>query len=332
MNVYETIIRDLEQGKTGILATVISREGSAPRSVGAKMFIGEDGSLCGTVGGGVLESRAYDESMAIMGKNIVKTIEISMDALSVESKDMLCGGRVRILLEPVLPEHFEVYKHIAGSSKSNKSSLAVTRFGRHGFSKTIIRQNGCLVGSTLDEEEKRRYEAHLKETKPVLDRDVFVEPVQTASRIYIFGSGHVAQCLATIAKFVGFHVTVIDDREEFLNADRFPDAHEMLRTDFISALQHLNFTGMEYVVVMTRSQEDDAGILEVVLKQQVRYIGMVGSSRKIGIIKEHLRNKGCDDAALRIIRAPIGVPIRAETPEEIAVSIVAELINIRAGG
>jgi len=83
---------------------------------------------------------------------------------------------------------------------------------------------------------------------------------------------------------------------------------------------------------MTRSQEDDARVLETILKKQVKYIGMIGSTRKIGIIKEHLKNRGCDETALRTIRAPIGLPIRAETPEEIAVSIAAELISTRAGG
>jgi xanthine dehydrogenase accessory factor len=332
MNIYETIIKDLEQGKIGIVATVIERAGSAPRSVGAKMFIGEDGSLYGTVGGGLLESLAYDESMAIMGENIAKTIDISMDSLSVESRDMLCGGRVRILLEPVLPEYLEVYKYIVAIPKLGESSVVITRFGQNDFSKTIIRQDGCVIGSTMGEKEQQYCSVYLRGKEPVLNENIFIEPTQISSELYIFGAGHVAQCLAKIARIVGFYVTVIDNREEFLNVQRFPDANEILRADFVTALRCLIFTGTEYIVIMTRSQEDDARVLETILKKQVKYIGMIGSTRKIGIIKEHLKNRGCDETVLRKIRAPIGFPIRAETPEELAVSIAAELISTRAGG
>jgi len=174
MNIYETIIKDLEQGKIGIVATVIERAGSAPRSVGAKMFIGEDGSLYGTVGGGLLESLAYDESMAIMGENIAKTIDISMDSLSVESRDMLCGGRVRILLEPVLPEYLEVYKYIVAIPKLGESSVVITRFGQNDFSKTIIRQDGCVIGSTMDEKEQQYCSFYLRGKEPVLNENIFI--------------------------------------------------------------------------------------------------------------------------------------------------------------
>ncbi len=126
-----------------------------------------------------------------------------------------------------------------------------------------------------------------------------------------------------------FTITVIDDREDFANRERFPDADAIMVEKFRDAFKGLRFTGSEYIVVVTRSHENDAEVLEEAMKRPTRYVGMIGSKKKVRVILDRLREKGIDDATIRRIRAPIGIPIHAETPQEIAISIVAELVTAR---
>jgi xanthine dehydrogenase accessory factor len=131
---------------------------------------------------------------------------------------------------------------------------------------------------------------------------------------------------------VDFSVTVIDDREEFANKERFPDANEIIVDNFQNVFNRLKFTGKEFVTIVTRGHQYDAGVLGETMKRQTRYIGMIGSKRKVAIVFDHMKKSGFSDEAIKRVHAPIGLTIHAETPQEIAVSIVAELIKVRGGG
>ena len=131
---------------------------------------------------------------------------------------------------------------------------------------------------------------------------------------------------------VDFNVVVVDDREDFANRERFPEAQEIIVDDFQRVFESLRFHGNEYVAVVTRGHKHDALVLEEVLKRPTRYVGMIGSRRKSALILDHLRQKGIDEDALKSVHAPIGLDIEAETPQEIAVSIVAELIEAKRKG
>jgi xanthine dehydrogenase accessory factor len=124
-------------------------------------------------------------------------------------------------------------------------------------------------------------------------------------------------------------VTVIDDRQEFANRERFPEAREVIVEDFRSVFERLHFSGREYVAILTRGHKHDALVLEEAMKKPTRYIGMIGSRRKTRLIYDHLKRKGVPAEALKSVHAPIGLNIQAETPQEIAVSIVAELIDVK---
>jgi len=329
MDIYEIIEKYLSEGKTGILATVIYRAGSAPRDVGAKMFIGEDGKIYGTVGGGRLESDAYKEALRIMGKSETSLLHVRMDGREVAAEGMLCGGDVDILLEPVSAGYTDVYKNISSSWKKGKRGLIVTKFGQHHFSKSFIDCNLQYKGDVLAEEEIASLEKHFNDTKPFVSDYVVVEPLQVSSVLYIFGAGHVSQYISKIAKLVDFYVVIIDDRTEFANKERFPEADEIIVNDFGDIFNNLNFTGNEFVTIVTRGHAYDADVLRETLKRNVRYVGMIGSKRKVKIILDYMRKCGIDEGAIESVHAPIGLSINAETPQEIAVSIVAELIKVR---
>lgn len=329
MNLYKIICEYLDLDKIGILATVIKRTGSAPRDVGAKMFVGEDGKAFGTVGGGLLENKTYKEALAIMGRNVIKTFNVSMNAEDIRAKDMICGGDVTILLEPVTTKHRDVYRQIEAIKKNKQKGLIVTSFSSGVLTKTLFDEVGNITG---DEPDQRIIDQirMLPRLKTFLStEEYFLEPIGQYLRLYLFGAGHVSQYVAQIAKIADFDVSIIDDRKEFANHERFPNADAIIVANIQDSFYCLDFTGDEYVVIASRSHEYDAQILEEALDKQARYIGMIGSKRKIKIITDSIRKKGYDDTVIESIHTPIGIPINAETPQEIAVSIVAELIKVK---
>ncbi len=329
MNIYETIEQYLKEGKSGILATVIYRAGSAPRDVGAKMLVAEDGKCFDTIGGGRLEADACREAMHIMHENKPKILNIRMDSNAIADDGMLCGGNVDILLEPVTKKYTGVYKRVGEMLQDDLPGIVVTKFGSGVFSKTLIEESLAVKGDLLTEKEIKELSYYLQEKKPCIVNEMVIEPLQSLSVLYIFGAGHISQFLAEIAKTVDFHVVIIDDREEFANRERFPGAAEIIADDFHNVFDRLSFTGKEYATIVTRGHQYDADVLEKVLKRKTRYIGMIGSRRKVKIILDHMRKVGFDEEAVAGVHAPIGLSIHAETPQEIAVSIVAELIAVR---
>lgn len=158
---------------------------------------------------------------------------------------------------------------------------------------------------------------------------VFIEPILTPPTLYIFGGGHISLSLAKTGKLLGFKISVIDDRPEFANADRFPEADTILAEDFASSFTKLKIDKSSYIVIVTRNHQYDDMVLEWAVGTKAKYIGMIGSKTKNKAIFAHLQAKGVTKEQLSRVHAPIGLEINAQTPEEIAVSILAEIIKVR---
>jgi xanthine dehydrogenase accessory factor len=329
MDIFNTILSLLRQGSHGVLATVVRRTGSAPRDVGSKMLVTNEGRVFGTVGGGQLESEAYGKATEMMGGNATVMLHVDMDAVRVEDRVMLCGGSVDILLEPVTRERLAVYEAVGRCVEDRERAITLTRFGPRGFAKSLIRGDGTVIGDHVDQQAADRCVELINLSRSELSEETFAEPVRITVPLYIFGAGHVSQHLSKIAKAAGFFVTVIDDRKEFANVERFSEADAIVTGQFRDVFSSLDFTGNEYVAIVTRSQEQDALVLEEVLKRSAKYVGMMGSTRKIGIILDSLHEKGLDRETTSRVHAPIGLGIDAETPQEVAVSIVAEMIKVK---
>jgi xanthine dehydrogenase accessory factor len=159
--------------------------------------------------------------------------------------------------------------------------------------------------------------------------DIFVEPILGQPILYIFGAGHISISISKIAKMVGFRIVVIDNRTEFANIDRFPEADEIFAQEFSGIFSKLKINPSAYIVIVTRGHQFDEQVLEWAVKTEAAYIGMIGSREKKETVFSHLQSKGISKNLLEGVHAPIGVDISAETPEEIAVSIVAEIIKVR---
>jgi xanthine dehydrogenase accessory factor len=159
--------------------------------------------------------------------------------------------------------------------------------------------------------------------------EVFIEPILTPPTLYLFGGGHISLPLAKIGKLLSFKIAVIDDRAEFANADRFPEADITLVDDFTKSLPKLKIDKSSYIVIVTRNHRYDDIVLEWAVGTKAKYIGMIGSKAKTKAIFSHLVAKGIAKEQLDRVHAPIGLEINAQTPEEIAVSILAEIIMVR---
>lgn len=160
---------------------------------------------------------------------------------------------------------------------------------------------------------------------------LFADPIFPLPEMIILGGGHVAQPLAALAKMVGFQVTVIDDRPDFASQERFPQADRIICADFAQALKEIQVGPQSYLVIVTRGHQYDYFCLRETIGLPAAYIGMIGSRTKVRGTKKRLLEEGIDPELIEQVHAPIGINIGAETPEEIAVSIMAEIIAIRRG-
>jgi xanthine dehydrogenase accessory factor len=331
-SVYEVIEEYLSLGRSGVLATIVQSTGSSPRSSGAKMFVGADGRSFGTVGGGSIEAEVTKRAlaMAAAGTSYPVLFPYAMQSTKVEAEGMICGGAVDIFLEPVRERYREVYKAIGRSERKGRKAVIVTKFGQDIFSKSFVDMYGGSWGDLFPEGVYGDGKAIFEEKKPrIVGGDTLVEPVDAASTLYIFGAGHVSQFVSRAAKMVDFNVVVIDDRDEFANKERFPEADEVLVQDFAKAFGSLAFTGNEFVVIVTRGHRFDTDVLEETLRRETKYVGMIGSRRKVNMVLDHVRRRGFSEELLRKVYAPIGIDINSETPQEIGISIVAQLIKVR---
>lgn len=329
MDVYEVIDEYLGRGETGAMATIVAKLGAAPREEGAKMFVGRDGKFYGTVGGGCMEADVWQAAMGVMKTGKPRMLHFRMDGKQVEDEGMICGGNIDIFVEPVSQDDKDLYARIRSMEKGGVRGLVVTKVLESSVRKSLITEGGTVEGEEIDESTISFLAAHKGICRPEVIDGTIIEPITPLSFLFIFGAGHVSQFVAKIAAMVDFRVVVIDDRADFANKERFPEAESVLVDDFERVFEHLSFYGNEYVVILTRGHKHDALVLGEVLTKPTRYVGMIGSRRKTKMVYEYLKTRGFEERQFEGVHAPIGIDISSETPQEIAVSIVAELIKVR---
>lgn len=361
-DVFAEILRLKQQGQRGALCTIVSSKGSLPMSGKAKMLVGEDGTMVGTVGGGCLEADVWAEAQRVLKKDISKIASFILTEQHAGESGLNCGGKVEIFIEPVVPARMDdVFEEITRlRAQGEKGAIATVISSRipaamQEKSKLVLRADGTIVGGIgeggLIEDCVRQKAADVmqedyltviqfevgEETAqhwgltPGETLDVFIEPIIAIPTLYLFGGGHVSLQIAKVAKPVGFKVIVIDDRPAFANPERFPMADETRVEDMDTVFERLHIDDQSYIVAVTRGHQHDQPIIEQAIRTQARYIGMIGSKRKISRMWKKLIERGADRDRLNQVHAPIGLEIGADTPEEIAISIVAQLIETRRG-
>ena len=250
----------------------------------------------------------------------------------------------------------DIYQEIARIKNEEKEAAVVTVISATGSSprkegaKMLVNPDGSILGTigggnvelqiikeaikVIARDKPQRFSYRLKEGDELGmlcggDIDVFIEPVSSAPTMFIFGGGHIALPLSRMASIAGFKIAIIDDRLEYANLQRFPEAGLTLVTDFSEAFSKLNIGKSGYIVIVTHGHKGDEVVLEGALKTKAKYIGMIGSQTKNKAVYSHLMEKGISAQMLERVYAPIGLSIHAQTPEEIAVSILAEVIEVK---
>ena len=344
-DIYSEIIEALERREKVVLATLINRMGSAPRAVGAKYLVKGDGTSVGSIGGGCVEAEVWQEAQKVMEQGKGRILHFELTSEQLAEGGLICGGNIDIFLEPLREDFLNIYQEAARIRQKGGSAVLATLVSVEGDfpkgegSKILMKTSGEKVGSLLSgvELEKKILEVTAKEKKPKVlvlssenkKTEVLLEPVFSEPTVYIFGGGHISEQLAPLAKKVHFKVVVIDDREMFANQERFPEVDEVIVSEFEKCFERLNMDDSSYIVIVTRGHLYDGFVLEQALRTNACYVGMIGSKKKIKTLYQNLMKKGISKEALKRVHAPIGLEINSETPEEIAVSIVAELIKVR---
>jgi xanthine dehydrogenase accessory factor len=347
VDIYTELVHALAVGEKCVLARIIRQVESAPRTVGAKLLVKMDGTLVGTIGGGLLEHGVLRKAREVMASGRSAVLHIRLTGQDVAASEMLCGGNVDVLVEPVFGGDTgagRVFQELNTMVVQGRCGTLVTLVedGREAGGRFLVTADGSVVGdaswlSGASGVDVARWSS-LREPALVTlaEREgqptVFLEPVEAEAVLLLFGAGHISTFVAPLARMAGFRVCVVDDREEFANPRRFPAADQLLVCSVAEAFRRIVVTPATYIAIVTRGHAYDREALQAALATATRpaYLGMIGSRRKRDLIYGSLMEEGVTVEELRRVHSPIGIAIGAETPEEIAVSIVAELIQVRA--
>ena len=347
--VIQGAIDDLKDGRPCVLATVVRTKGSTPQKAGAMLLVRQDGTGVGTLGGGCVEGDiwfAAKEILRLNGGAEFKDYYLNEDIAARDG--LVCGGTMYFYLEPLRDqkdfitvgnEILEAYD--GGQPVSLATVVNAVDGGPALGSKLLLRSDGTVSGSFGNAE----FDAQVIEvSRKVADiganesfnlsdgTEVFVDGFTTPPTLVMVGGGHVGKATADLAYSLGYRVYLVDDRPEFCNEERFPYAEERVIETYDKWTDHLDLNVNSFVVVATRGHRFDDMALESALKTRARYIGVLGSRRKTIMIYRRLLQQGVPLERIKEVYAPIGLNIGAVEPEELAVSIMSEIIMVRRGG
>jgi xanthine dehydrogenase accessory factor len=341
ISVY-SFLRDLiGAGKTAALAVILEAKGSAPQAAGASALFSGRGLLCGTVGGGVLEATAEKKARWALRQKQALAFDFKLDEGPSEEEGALCGGEVKVLIDPRPDRDRAVWLRMGRSQEARRPGLLATHLLQKKNGQTTIRRH-WLAGPTS---------ARLKLSPPFsffgeyiqaalrdgrirfLERppeSLFIEPWTPPPRLIIAGAGHIGQAVSRLGGMLDFEVTVIDDRPEYANAKRFPEADRIVARDIGRAVRETPLGADAYLVIVTRGHARDADALKAAIKRPAAYVGMIGSRRKVRLMRRLFLERGwATPRQWARVHTPIGLPIGSQTVAEIAVSIAAELVKVR---
>ncbi len=337
----------LEAGESFAWATIIDSRGSAPRHAGASMLVRTDGSIAGTIGGGALEAAAIRHALTVLATGEPFLMDYTLTSADSARLGMICGGSGLAFIDCVDPAD-------AAAQDLFRAALDLLRNGRKGWLVTIVPETDpqagragraagrCLVDSSgtvvgppvcppeLVEELTGGGGVNRQVTADKTSR-IYVQPLGMRGTAYVFGAGHCGVRLVSLLGLVDFFTVVVDDRADFASRGRFPSADRLVVPDsFAGAFGGLYVDEDSYIVIMTRGHLHDRTVLEQALRTRAGYVGMIGSKKKVAETFRALQEEGFSPDDLARVHAPIGLSIGSETPEEIAVSIAAQLIQARA--
>ena len=331
---FTSMLQALSDGQSVVLCSILASSGSTPRGAGAKMAVFADGHTVGTIGGGAVEKCSGEKALEVLQSKQSLVQGYCLAPNQVADIGMICGGNVTVYFQyfdPADENGRALLQGILELLRGDDDSWLVYRM-----------DGGCVSAmGTFDEAHGLRFTDCItpEALRPMLlsnaftkkgDPGYYIEPLTQAGHAYIFGGGHVARELAPLLARLDFCFMVLDDRAEFAVPADFPGAKGVLCADFGHILDAVAPGSGDYAVVMTRGHLFDLEVQKQLLTTPVGYIGVMGSRKKKEFVFERLREAGFSDRALSRIVTPVGLPLGGETPAEIALSVAAQLVQLRA--
>ena len=321
---FALIDRLRRSGHRAAMATLVRTIGTTPRKEGTKMFVGEGGSIFGSVTiGGCVDARVIEQSHGVLATSTSRIFNMKLGDEEAWEIGLTCGGAVDVFVEPVTDETAAIYERAREKWQSGHDvAIATVLSGARAGTRTL-----------LDAHALHERFPDVTDSKTVTEgsEEIYVEILRPAATLFIFGAGAVAIPLVSLAKTLGLATIVIDGRPRFASPERFPDASE-IRVGIVSELAgELPFGPMTPVVLLAHDSKIDLPVLEKALASDAPYIGMLGSRRRGAAMLDLLRERGMSDAQLARVRVPIGLDLGGGTAAEIALSIVSEIVAVLHG-
>ncbi|MDQ1297344.1 MAG: XdhC/CoxI family protein [Bacteroidota bacterium] len=348
-SIYLKILEFERYGSGLVLATVTGTVGSTPQKPGSSALFANGKLAAGTVGGGIVESNVQQYAGKLISTKKSVLFRMHMNNDISQKEEAICGGEISILIDANPALHYAVFEQIKESLSGGIPGVLITMVT--DCSESHVRVNRYWM--TM-EKSPALPSAFLEKLKPVVINILstgitddfrqlelmeqskessslfFLEPVFPLPKLVIAGAGHIGKALSHLGKLLDFEVTVIDDRDEFANADNLPDADHIIVKDIGMAIKEINKDKDTFIVIVTRGHNDDAEALKPCIGTATAYVGMIGSKGKVAKIRTgFIQRKWATEEQWNKIYTPIGLDIRSKTVEEIAVSIAAQLIQVR---
>lgn len=327
-NIFRNIKEALDESQDVMLDMIIASSGSTPRGAGAKMLVFADGTTEGTIGGGRAEYLCKLRSAEALNERRSFTASYDMSQRDIEGVGMICGGNVRVCFKYFSEADLELVGYIAELIENRREAWLITRVSETSVDMGIYEgDNGVRFIDGISSEEAENHTAGLYSFEKN-GCTFFMEPLVRKGTVYIFGAGHVSRELAPLLSHLDFRVVVYEERRELVEA--FPKDVEVIEGTFDEIDKSVNMMPEDYVVIMTSGHSGDFDVLAQVMRKELTYVGVIGSRTKIAITRKRLLDEGISEDKINTLHTPIGLPIKAVTPAEIAVSVAAELILHRA--
>lgn len=332
LNIYQKLLKFIHTGESVVLGTLVSKKGSAPQLPGSSAIFNAKGVLAGTLGGGILEAEAEKlVKTTSTSLNVFRTIKYNSKIEDIDGA--ICGGEASFILDLSPQKHIHVFEQMNQSLTVGLSGLFITFMNNENHIKRYWLPEREQISDELIR--FRDYISMCNQNNALstyqLEHGILIlELLQPAPRLVIIGGGHIGQALCHYGSMLGFDVTVLDNRPDYARAEMFKEAKQLLIGDLSENIQALKLKTDAYVVIVTQGHQTDYAALQACLQVDVAYVGMIGSKRKVKLIKEDLLKKQlATQSELDAVYAPIGLGIGAKTVQEIAISIAAELVQVR---
>ena len=317
LELWQFIHDRVSRGESVMLLVVAASKGSSPGRAGYKMAVAADGELCGSIGGGVMEVNLVEQSRRILsappaGAGETVLIDQVHQENSPDASGMICSGKQTVIL-----------KQLTAADAEQISFLVDTLASRSGF--MISLENDYFMGGEpLCPGERRQF------SRSRNNKFSYSERLGPSNELFIIGGGHCALALSELMSKLDFNISIFDDRPDLntIAKNEFADEIGIIES-YESIDEHLRTDEESYVVVMTLGYASDKVVIKKLSDRDFKYFGVLGSKAKLATLMKDLREEGIPDERLARIRTPIGIPIKSRTPEEIAISIAAEIIKIK---